>query len=155
MTCTIVEAEIPTDEFALQRTLSELAAVQFDIECVVAHDNQYTMPFVWASGGDEKTIERALAADSSVVTHQRLTSIDDGRLYRIDCANDVEAAVRILTEGDGTVLRAFGRDDRWTLKLRFSARESLSTMYENSRKSGLSMEIKRIYETDEHRPDSF
>lgn len=154
MTCTIVEAELPADEFALQRTLSELATVQFDIERVVAHDNQHTMPFVWASGRGSEPIDEALAADSSVANHRRLADLDEGWLYRIDCVDGVETAVRILTEGGGAILSASGRDGRWTLKLRFSERDALSTMYENSREFGLSLDIRSIYELDEHRPDS-
>ncbi len=155
MTGTIVEIDLPSNEFALQRTLTVLPTVRFDIERVVAHGERHTMPFVWMRDGDDESIDRTLGDDPSVSNHQRIADLNGRRLYRIDCVDDVHTLVQLLIGDGGTILAASGRDDRWTLRLLFPERTALSRTYETGREFGLGMEIRRIYELDEHHHEQF
>lgn len=153
MVGTVAEVEVPVEEFALHETSTELGAVGFEVERVVAHDPDHVIPFVWVSGEDanEEAIEAALDADPSVQSSESLAAFNDEWLYRMDWGNHVETLVRVLVEEDGTVMAASGRDETWNLRVLFPERDGLSRTHEYCEDAGLTWDVKRIYRLDEGR----
>ncbi|WP_227377378.1 helix-turn-helix domain-containing protein [Haladaptatus halobius] len=155
MTGTVVEVEVPANEFALSQTLSDVEGSELEIERVVAHDSAMMMPFVWVSGGEREEIETAFSEDPSVNQFELLASPNDEWFYRMEWVDQIETLVQILIEEEGTVLAATGNSDHWNLRILFPDRDSLSRTYEYCEENGLSLEILNIYQLEEGRQGRF
>ncbi|WP_227356715.1 bacterio-opsin activator domain-containing protein [Haladaptatus salinisoli] len=155
MTGTVVEVEVPADEFALSQTLSAVADSEFEIERVVAHDAEMMMPFVWVSGGEREAIETALSEDPSVSEFELLANPNEEWFYRMEWVDQIETLVRILVEEEGTILAATGNSDHWNLRILFPDRDSLSRTYDYCEENGLALDILNIYRLEEGRQGRF
>jgi predicted DNA binding protein len=152
---TIAEIELDSADFALRETLDALDGIEFEVERVVAHDTEYVMPYVWASGTDRATIEDALHDDPSVEDIGLLTDNDDHWLYEMRWTDQIHSLVQLLIEEDSTVLTAFGKEDRWDLRVLFPDRDALSRTYECYEDSGLSVTLRRVYDHDDARAKQY
>ncbi|MDL5362958.1 helix-turn-helix domain-containing protein [Halalkalicoccus sp. NIPERK01] len=155
MSATIAEIELPTEEFALSETLSEIEDLEFEVERFVAHDADHVMPFVWVSGDDGDRIGETLERDGSVEDLQLLSELDGEWLYRMEWIDQIETLVRILVEEDGSILAAFGDESGWQLRVLFPERDALSRTYDYCRDAGLTMDIRSIYRLDDGREGRF
>ena len=157
MTGTIAEVLIPADEFALAETFARFDAIEAEAEQVVAINGQI-MPFVWIRGEDGmngETITDTLEADSSVANIRQLADLDDEWLYQMEWVDRVEALLYVLTEEEGTILSAEGRNGYWKLRFLFADREALSRTHEHCKRVGLTLDAERIYNLDEGRQGRF
>jgi len=152
---TIVEAEVPAPEFALGATLAGLPDVEFDIERVAAHSASHVVPYVWAEGVSDDTLEEALAEDESVAEVELLTNVDGKRLYRMDWVGQIELAVHVLTDEDGTIIDAHGRDRTWLLRILFPGREEVSKTNDFAADHGLTFDIRSINGMEKNRSGRF
>ncbi|WP_435153458.1 bacterio-opsin activator domain-containing protein [Haladaptatus sp. DFWS20] len=157
MTATVVEVEIPSDEFALSQSLSTRADLTFEIERVVAHDDDQVMPFVWVSSEESSRdeLESALDEDPSVKDIELLTDLEDEWLYRMEWVDQIDTLIQILVKEDGTILAAMGDDHSWNLRIVFPEREALSRTYEYCESKGLTLDILNIYKLEEGRKGRF
>lgn len=151
---TIAEIRIPVRGFALSHTLETLDVV-FEIERIVAHDPDTLMPYVWASGADREELRETLSADPSVDDIEVIAEPDDEVLYRMSWIDSIEALVHILTEEEGTILAADGRQDGWFMRILFPDREALSATYEFCEEHDLPLDVQRIYNIDQGKQGRF
>lgn len=154
MAGTVVEVEIPADEFALWETLTEHEKLEFEIERVVAHEDNRVMPFVWANGGTKDT-KAILENDSSVENLQLLADLEDEQLYQMEWTDHIQTLVHILVDEEATVLSASGNSSHWHLRILFPDRDALSQTYDYCRENDLSLDIRNIYQLDEGRKGRF
>ncbi|WP_227355412.1 helix-turn-helix domain-containing protein [Haladaptatus salinisoli] len=147
---TVVEAEIPIDEFALGETLSALDGVRCEVERVVAHDDGQVMPFVWMSSADadRARIETLLSDDPSVSETELLIDLSDRWLYRMQWVGQIETLVGILTK-ESAILAVTGSEEGWSLRTLFPDRQTLSRTYERFKENGLTLEIRNIYRLED------
>ncbi|MFC4246323.1 helix-turn-helix domain-containing protein [Natribaculum luteum] len=152
-TSTIAELAIPTEEFALRRTLESVSGIDVEVERVVAHEQDRVMPYVWFSDGesDLADLDEVLEADPSVEDMELLTDLDDERLYRMSWVEDVAVIVHVLTEEEATILDASGNAHRWRLRILFPERDALSRTYDFVTDRGLQLDIEKIHELNEDR----
>ncbi|GAA0202123.1 helix-turn-helix domain-containing protein [Haladaptatus pallidirubidus] len=157
MTATVVEVEIPPDEFALSQSLAALEDLSFEIERVVAHDDDEVMPFVWISSekSSREDIETALAEDPSVKDIELLANLEDEWLYQMGWVDQIGALIQILVKEDGTILAAMGNHSCWNLRIVFPEREALSRTYDYCENHGLTLDVLNIYRLDEGRRGRF
>ncbi|WP_458187361.1 bacterio-opsin activator domain-containing protein [Haladaptatus sp. NG-WS-4] len=157
MTATVVEVEIPSDEFALSRALSTLGGLAFEIERVVAHGDDHVMPFVWVTcdGGSREDIESALADDPTVEDVELLTEMEDEWLYRMEWVDQIDTLIQILINEEGTILAAMGDGHSWNFRIVFPERESLSRTYEYCESEGMTLDVLNIYRLEEGRRGRF
>lgn len=155
MSATIVELELPAEEFALSWTLSELEDIEFEVERFVAHNADHVMPYVWVSGDDGDRISDTLDRDESVETLELLSELDGEWLYRMEWIDHIQTLVRILVEEDGSILAAFGDESGWQLRVLFAERDALSRTYDYCREAGLTLDIGSIYQLDDGREGRF
>lgn len=155
MTGTIAEIELSAEEFALSETLSQLDDVEFEVERLVAHDQERVMPLVWINGEDDEEISTVLEEDPTVDNLRLLTGLDSEWLYQMDWVDHIETLVQILVEESGTILAAFGDESGWQLRVLFPEREALSRTYDYCRDAELTMTISSVYELDEGREGRF
>ena len=152
---TIVEAEVPAVEFALGATLAALPNVEFDIERVVTHSASHIVPYIWVDGAEVEELEEILAADESVAEVELLTVVDGYQMYRMDWVGRIELAMHVLTEQDGTIIDAHGRDRTWLLRILFPSREALSKTHDFAADHGLAFDIRSINGMEKNRSGRF
>ncbi len=152
-TSTIAELAIPTEEFALRRTLESAAGIEAEVERVVAYEPDRVMPYVWFSGDESELadVDEAIEADRSVEDTTLLTDVGDERLYRMSWVEDVTVVVHVLTEEEATILDASGNAHRWRLRILFPERDALSRTYEFVTNQGLQLDVEKIHELNEDR----
>ena len=152
---TIANIVLPAEEFALHDTLVAVPDVEFDVERVVAHNDERVMPFVWVSSDHMDEVERAFENDASIENLELLSDLGGERLYQMDWTERIEVVVQILVEADATVLDCFGTDGRWEFRILFPDREALSSTHEFCEENGLTIDIQNIYEMDADRHGRF
>ncbi|WP_101297767.1 helix-turn-helix domain-containing protein [Halegenticoccus soli] len=147
---TIVAVRIPADQFALSETLAAVPDVAFEVERVVAHEDDRVMPFVWALGDETRLgeLDDALRADPSVASVEPLADLDGERLYAMEWVDRIRLALRVLVEEEGTILSARGAADGWRLRVLFADHESLSNTFHYCRERGVDLDVERVYQLD-------
>jgi predicted DNA binding protein len=153
MAGTVVEVEIPIEEFALRQTISELPSIDFEIERAVAHDTDRVMPFVWVQGDetDREEFESVLHDDPSLEQFELIADLDDEWLYRMEWITEIEALIQILVEEQGTILAAVGTHEGWNLRILFADRDSLSRTFDYCETHGLTLDVISIYQLEDGR----
>ena len=153
MAGTVVEVEIPIEEFALRQTISELPSIDFEIERAVAHDVDRVMPFVWIQSDeiDREEFEPVLGDDSSLEQFELIADLDDEWLYRMEWIAEIETLIQILVEEQGTILAAVGTQEGWNLRILFADRDSLSRTFDYCETHGLTLNVITIYQFEDRR----
>lgn len=141
---TIVEATVPTEQFALRETFEAVPDARFDAVRVVAHEVGQVMPFLWSSAPDPDALEEALKADSTTKNVRQLASEQGQRLYQMQWRANIRVIVHILVDEHGVLLGASGRKDRWNLRVLFPDHDSLSAAYDVCREHGINLAIRRV-----------
>ncbi|WP_135305945.1 helix-turn-helix domain-containing protein [Haloarcula amylovorans] len=141
---TAAEISLPAEQFALWETFTEIPAIEFDVERVVAHDQTRVMPILWAGGAELDEITDAFEADPSVEDEELLVDLDDEWLYQMGWVDDIAAVVQSLVYEKGTITDAHGRNDRWSFRIIFPDSDALSRTYEFCQEKNLTMEIERV-----------
>ncbi|HET7324318.1 MAG TPA: bacterio-opsin activator domain-containing protein [Halococcus sp.] len=152
---TVAELELDAKDFALQETLIALDTVEFEVERVVAHDPEHIMPYVWVSGTDRDAIENALQNDPSVEDVELISEQEHRWLYQMSWVSQIRSLIQMLVEEDSTVLTAFGKADRWDLRILFPDREAVSRTYDYCEEIGLEINLRRIYDHDDSRAGQY
>ncbi len=157
MSGTVVEVEIPIDEFALRQTLSDLPSIEFEIERAVAHNADRVMPFVWVQSDeiDRKEFELVLEDDPSLEQFELIADLDDEWLYRMEWITEIQTLIHILVEEKGTILASVGTQAGWNLRILFADRESLSRTFDYCQNHGLTLDVITIYQLEEGREGRF
>jgi predicted DNA binding protein len=141
---TIVELQVPAEEFALAHTFEQVSDVIFEAERIVADPDNRITPFVWALS--ETPVEEALAADPSVANVTHLSTRNAERLYQMDWTDDISLLLHLLREQEGTILSARASHDNWQFRVHVPERERLEGMLDFCRDNELTIEIEGIYE---------
>jgi len=145
---TIIRGTVPATEFALAHTLETVPAAEFECERIVKSGEQSIMPLLWVRGTDPETIEDALAADPSVDEVTRLSTFDDEYLYEMEWIDHVRLLLHMLTNGEATILDAYGRDGRWELRVLYPNRDHFSTTHEFAEDHGMTFDVESIRKMD-------
>ncbi len=152
---TIAEVELPAQEFALRTTLENVPGVEFDVVRVAAHGNDHVLPYLWVTADDFDGLDETLESDPSVDDINLLEDLGDKRLYRMNWIDQIRVVIHILIEEEATILNLRGKEDRWRLRILFPSRDALSATYEFCEESGLSLDIRNIYEMSDQRHGLF
>ncbi|WP_458190449.1 helix-turn-helix domain-containing protein [Haladaptatus sp. NG-WS-4] len=152
---TIAEIELPAQEFALRETLREIPEAEFDVVRVAAHDDDQVLPYLWAYADDFEELDDVLQNDPSVNEMTLLEDLGDERLYRMYWVEQIRVVIHIIIEEKATILNLHGKEDRWRLRILFPTRDSLSATYDFCQNSGLSLDIRNIYEMSDTRHGLF
>lgn len=147
----IIEFELPTEEFALEETLSALPEAQIEIERVVADDPDRITPYVWARTDDFDALEAAFEDDPTVEEVTKLSETDEERSYRMTWTGPIDLIVQLLTEYHGTITHATGSDDRWDFRAVFPDHDSLSQAHDSAKEAGFRFDVRAIYGAEDTR----
>lgn len=142
---TIVEASVPTEQFALEETSRRLPEALFEAVRVVADGSDGVMPLVWGTGGDQATITEALEDDASTDEVKVCTQIRGASLYRLSWTARVRVVTKLLVAERGAVLSARARDGAWTFRILFPHREAVAAIVESCDRYDVDLQIERIH----------
>jgi predicted DNA binding protein len=152
---TIIEFELPADEFALHETLTACPDAVFEVERVVATNPEQITPYVWVQADGFDELERAFEADPTVEATTVLSETDGERSYRMEWTGPIDLIVHILTEQEGTITHAEGDSDSWRLTVLFPERAALSQAHSYAQEHGFSLDVREIYELEGARRAQF
>ncbi|RLM63025.1 helix-turn-helix domain-containing protein [Halorubrum sp. Atlit-26R] len=144
--CTRVS--VAADDFLLPSVLAEWPAERAEIERSVPI-GWTVMPYFWWSGDDTDRLRELLDRDPTVERVADLEPVDDGVVAGVTWTIDAPALLRSVDGPEVTCLRATGREDAWTLTLRFDTREALAVSSEQWRSFDLDVTVESINETME------
>lgn len=148
---TILELELPTEEFALNKTLTTVSEAQIEIERVVADDPDRLTPYVWVRTDDFDTFEAAVDDDPTVKDVTELAETDEERSYQMTWIDSIDLILQLLTEHEGTVTHAEGSADGWHLRVVFPDHESLSKAHDAIQEDEFQFEVRAVYDADDPR----
>ena len=147
----IIECHLPTEEFALEETLTTHPEAQIEIEQVVADDPEQITPYVWVHADDFGAFEAALEDDPTVEEVTLFSETEDERSYRMTWIGSINFVVEILTEHQGTITHADGSADGWDLRVVFPDKELLSRAHDAAHEAEFRFDVTAIYGTDDLR----
>ncbi len=145
---TIVELECPAECIGFAETFERVPAFAFEIGGLIGA----APPLVWISADDKSALESALAADPTVEVQANLSTATagDGQwLYRLDFGSDIKLLEQIVSENEGAILEASGRDGNWSLRLLFHDRSGLSEAHRLLGEYGFRFEVTRLTPVEE------
>ena len=148
---TILELELPTEEFALNKTLTTVSEAHIEIERVVADDPDRITPYVWVRTDDFDAFEAALDDDPTVKDVTELAETEEERSYQMTWIDSIDLILQLLTDHEGTVTHAEGSADGWHLRIVFPDHESLSQAHDAAREDGFQFEVRAVYDADDPR----
>ena len=141
---TLITATLPCAEFALSETLETIPEATFECETIVDTAEGTVMPLVWARAPDADELEVALAADPTVNEVQLLSAFDDNRLYRMEWGDHIHLIVKILVNGEATILNASIESERWVFRILYPTHDGPSETMAFCENHGLPLDILSI-----------
>lgn len=145
---TIVRGSVPASEFALDTTLERLPEASFETERIVKSGDDAVMPLLWIRRTDPESVEEALEADPTVREVTVLADFEDELLYRMKWIDHVRLLLQMITNSEATVLDAYGRGDRWDLRVLYPARDEFSKTHDFCNDHGLTFDVRSIRELE-------
>lgn len=145
---TIVRGSIPAEELALNHTLDALEGAEVDCERIVRSGDEAIMPLLWVRHDDREAVDEALCSDPTVDDVECLTALDGEYLYRMEWIDHVSLLLEMLTNGQATVLDAYGRKRRWQVRVLYPDRDHLSATHAFANEEGLTFDIESIREME-------
>jgi len=142
----IAEYSTGTDGLVLEATLERVDA-RVEVERAYATDPERPFLFVWVTCEDPEALEAAMADDPTVGTVRHLNTVGDRRLYRLQVTDETETVlypVWVRLGGEG--LEAYSEGGRWHSRIRFPDRDALAEYESFVTDTGLSFELKRLYD---------
>ncbi|RKD95045.1 helix-turn-helix domain-containing protein [Halopiger aswanensis] len=170
---TVVELDVPADRLGLARAFDRVPTFECQIGGMIGDGP----PLVRVSGPDRRTVAHALEADPSVEVIATVTgdsgteasvetgtntgdgtntdADDDGGtdrnrwLFRLEFGERLKLFEEIVSENDGAILSANGRDGRWALQLLYHDREAVSTAHRLLEQYEYRVEVTRVSGTED------
>jgi predicted DNA binding protein len=145
----IVEFRSRSPDVVLAETLQENPTIRLTIVTEVATDPDRPYVSFWARGGDLDAFEAAMAEDATVASVERMASVDDRGLFRIQVSDDTGiVSYPAWVEAGITPLDARWADGWWHVRLRVPDRETLGDVREWCEAAGVDFRLECVYEHD-------
>ena len=144
----IVRGTIPAAEFTLHHALETVPGVQFEVERIIKSGEDAVLPLLWARGSDRESIEAAIREDPTVRDVTLLGAFDEEYLFRMEWFERIRLLLEMITNAKATILDAFGRNDRWQLRVLYPNHDMISNIHDFCDDHGLTFDIDSIYEMD-------
>ena len=146
----VASFSLGSSEFPLGRALS-VAEGSVRLETVVP-TSRSAVPYLWAPRTHVAQLERHLIEDPLVEAATTVDRVDDEALVRVEWSEDINGLIDAILDIEAVVLEAIGNNDRWVLRLRFTAYEDLSSFYHDCVDRGIDVQLERIHDPGEGRP---
>lgn len=141
---TIVDARVPTSQFALGETLDRVPEASFETVRIVAPGTGSVLPYLWAVASDFEELEDALESDATTETVERMVRDDERALYRFEWGSHVRSLVNAIHEEDGTLIDGRVGSRSWKLRILFPDKDAMSSFYDFYQHHGIDVDISRV-----------
>jgi hypothetical protein len=145
----LVEGTVPPTEFVLSYTLARLPDVEIECERLVRGGEGSVLPLLWVRYADRPGIEAVLGTDPSVEDVECLAAVDGEFLFRMEWVERVDLLMGMLTNGEATILDAYGRNERWRLRVMYPDREHYRRTLEFADEHGFTFDVTTTREMDD------
>lgn len=148
--CTIVEARLPAEQFALHETLSRVPDATFEsVRLSAVGSDRVLLPFFRVSTDDDADLATWLERDASIETVDEVAVVDDGSLFRFEWAAPVRITLRIMLEQGSTLIDARAANETWWFRLLFPEHADVGATYEACEDHDIDLEPERVYQLRE------
>lgn len=145
----IVDATVPTEQFALGGVFDRATGVEIETVPVAAPGDGDVMPFLWGRASDLEALHRWLEEDASTESVECLSRNDNYSLYRVTWEPRVRSIVSVLFQVRGTLLGARAQEEHWMFRAIFPEHDTVSKTYGNSHENGIDLSIRRVRRVNE------
>lgn len=142
----IAEFTVPAEAFALEDTFERTSDAAIEVERLATHSREWVMPFLWVTGNDIGTVQRALRDDPSVAELQAMDTDGAVGQFNIEWSDDVQQVVDQIVDQHGIIQEAEATDGVWYLKLKFIDQKALGEFRSYFDEQGYAFELQSLYE---------
>lgn len=134
-----------------QEALEAVPDMELLFEDIRSLEDEPWRMIVWATGDDFERYERALAADSEIVTYDCLTELPEARLYRLELSEEGQRKTlhSVTVEADITIIRLTATAEREELLARFPTRDAVVQLREASLERDREFTLLNLYEEEQ------
>lgn len=140
----VAALRVPAESFVLARAMRDHPDTTVELEQLVPIDDGAA--FLWTDGGDLAAFRAAVADDPAVVAVAEVDRRSDHRLLRVRWRELDDTIVAGVRAESGSVLRAVGRHDEWSLVVRFHDDEGAAEFQSYCETSGTDLLARRVFE---------
>ena len=144
----IVDATVPTDQFALGEAFDRTNDAEVETVPVVAPQDGNVMPFLWGRAADLDALHRGFRKDPSTASVECLSRNDDCSLYKVRWEPRIRTIVSILLQIEGTLLGAKAKEDHWMFRILFPEHDTVSKTHSYCQENGIDLSIRRVQRVD-------
>lgn len=151
---TILEARIPSEQFALHETLEGVPDAEFEsIRVSATESERVLLPFLRGSTDVDANLARTLAEDPTTERVEEVASGRNGSLFRLQWTASVRITLKIILEQEATLLDTRAANGTWWFRLLFPKHEYVSSTNEVCEDYGIDIEPQRVYQLDDLQQD--
>ena len=141
----IADIEIPAEGTGAGELFEAVPSLTCEMERVIASSGHG----LWLSGPSQDAVEEALDDATAIGGYALINSDEDRWLYDIEFEPDTVDVFDLVIEEHGTVLSASASSGTWLLSIRFTDRESVSSLYDRLDEEGVAPTIVRLFDLAE------
>ncbi|SDK21827.1 helix-turn-helix domain-containing protein [Natronorubrum texcoconense] len=141
----IADIEIPAEGTGAGELFEAVPSLTCEMERVIASSGHG----LWLSGPSQDAVEEALNDATAIGDYALINSDDDRWLYDIEFEPDTVDVFDLVIEEKGTVLSASASSGTWLLSIRFTDRESVSSLYDRLDEEDVAPTIVRLFDLAE------
>lgn len=140
-----IEFDIPSHEFVLAETVSELDAAAIALVST-PDDSESERPLIRIRGANQSDIETAFFEEPDIEAWARLNTRGSGWLYQPSWSKRAHEQLGVLLS-DGAVLEeAIADGAQWSLRMTLPTRTAVRELYDRCDDHGLTIAVTHLYE---------
>ncbi|WP_440765261.1 helix-turn-helix domain-containing protein [Natronorubrum sp. DTA7] len=141
----IADIEIPAAGTGAGELFEAVPSLTCEMERVIASSGHG----LWLSGPSQDAVEEALDDATAIGGYALINSDEDRWLYDIEFEPDTVDVFDLVIAEKGTVLSASASNGTWLLSIRFTDRESVSSLYDRLDEEDVAPTIVRLFDLAE------
>ncbi|MFC4544727.1 helix-turn-helix domain-containing protein [Halosolutus amylolyticus] len=141
----IADIEIPADGTGMGELFETIPSLTCEMERVIASKGHG----LWLAGASQSEIEDGLDEASAIGDFGLISEDEDRWLYDIEFDPETLDVFEVVLEEGGTVLSASASSGTWLLSIRFTDRESVSSLYDRLVDQDVTPTIVRLFDMTE------
>ncbi|MCU4719455.1 helix-turn-helix domain-containing protein [Halapricum hydrolyticum] len=140
----IVNVEIPTSDFELDRILSVLEHSRVELEAVVPLEGK-AVPLFWLYEAGSDDLIEDVRSHENVFEIEEYAATTNRNLYAFVWNSEADDLLNAILEHGGHLLEGEGSGRQWTFQIRFPNRQALSAFADTCREREVDLRVGRIY----------
>ncbi|MDQ2050152.1 helix-turn-helix domain-containing protein [Natronolimnohabitans sp. A-GB9] len=140
------EITVSTDTFALGSLFDAFpnAVVEFEPVIPLQSNGETNSPLVWVNGVEPERVLPVLRETDDVEAVQRLATVDEDVLLKLEWGDDLDGIVQPLLDTGGRILTARGTANHWKFTLLFDSHVSLSEFNMIVTNNGIPVTLRKL-----------